>query len=655
MDLIDESPETIEWQRVRVADAAAALADLDARDDFEQSVKANLADTRRFPVIRRGNRWFQKLVLDPSAEEPAIVVRDAPTGEPRVLFDPNRVAAERGTSVMVMQYEPSPDGAVIAVSVLRIGHRAQRTPPHRERERELHRARRGCQHSVPDLAARLARVLVLRTRGRGRSVRIPDPRLHNLASSNEHRLGTPSGLMDPRVLVSADGRHVVLRTGNTEQRCDWVITDGELRPFLKDLPGGFNGDVDASDLIAIVDDGAPRGRLMRIPIESATDTTTWTELVPESEDVLRFVAVVDEVIVLGYLRDAASGLRLLDRDGSLLDEIDLGEPCTIGMHPVGVSHPALPMFAVGHGEISFVRSTFSSSWTTWRYVIDERRLERLSPTDVTLDDLSISTVAAVSSDGAEVLAHIVHRSDVDRSTPQPTLVYGYGGFCAGYLPSLDATFAAWIQTGGVFVLTHLRGGSEFGAEWWRQGTRERKQQTFDDLYAIAEKLIDDGVSSSDQMVVKGESNGGLLTAAAVVQRPDLWAAVVCDVPIADLVNYHRDPLTYAIGRGEYGDPLDPVDAEWLRRISPVQNARPSHYPPTLVTGGANDPRCPIWHVRTLVDALERTQLGGAPILMKIYEGQGHAAGGLDGTSAKSGDWLAFAAHHAGLRTTVRST
>ena len=654
MDLTDESPETIEWQRVRVAAADAALGDLDTRDVFEQSVKANLADTRRFPVIRRGNRWFQKLVLDPSAEEPAIVVRDAPTGEPRVLFDPNRVAAERGTSVMVMQYEPSPDGAVIAVSFSASGteHNELLLIESESGEFIAH----GVDASIQYLTWRPD------SQGFWYSAReVVDGAFefpihdYTIASSNVQRLGTPSGLMDPRVLASADGRHVVLRTGNTEQRCDWVITDGELRPFLKDLPGGFNGDVDASDLIAIVDDGAPRGRLMRIPIESATDTTTWTELVPESEDVLRFVAIVDEVIVLGYLRDAASGLRLLDRDGSLLDEIDLGEPCTIGMHPVGVSHPALPMFAVGDGEISFVRSTFSSSWTTWRYVIDERRLERLSPTDVTLDDLSISTVAAVSSDGAEVLAHIVHRSDVDRSTPQPTLVYGYGGFCAGYLPSLDATFAAWIQTGGVFVLTHLRGGSEFGAEWWRQGTRERKQQTFDDLYAIAEKLIDDGVSSSDQMVVKGESNGGLLTAAAVVQRPDLWAAVVCDVPIADLLNYHRDPLTHAIGRGEYGDPLDPADAEWLRRISPVQNARPSHYPPTLVTGGANDPRCPVWHVRTLVDALERTQLGGAPILMKIYEGQGHAAGGLDGTSAKSGDWLAFAAHHAGLRTTVLST
>lgn len=654
MDLYEESPETTAWQHERVAVADATLAALDAGRNFEELVKSNLGETRRYPVIHRGDRWFQRLVLDPAAEETAIVVRETPTGEPRVLFDANAIDAEEGATRTVMQVEPSPDGATLALTVMTAGSEVCTLV--------LIDTESGRQSA--DTVDASIQNLFWRPDSRGfwysaREVldgsfefRIYE---HLLGSDADTLLSAPRGLMDPRVLASDDGRHLVLRTGNTEQRCDWVLTDGELRPLLRDLPGGFNGVVHGADLIAVVDHDAPRGRLVRIPIESASDTTTWVELVAPSDDVLHSVALIDGLIVLGYVRDAASGLRLLTPDGALVEEIDLGEPCTIGMHPVGVAHPGLPMFAEGDGEISFVRSTFGSSWSTWRYVVEERRLEMLAPADVTLDDLRISTVTAASSDGTEVLAHLVHRSDLDRSVPQPALLYGYGGFCAAYLPSFDPAFAAWIQAGGVFVLTHLRGGSEFGAEWWRQGTRERKQNTFDDLYAIAEKLIDSDVTTSEQMVVKGESNGGLLTAAAVVQRPDLWAAVVSDVPITDLLGYHRDPLTYAIGRAEYGDPLDPGDAEWLRLVSPVHNVVPSHFPPTLITGGANDPRCPVWHIRVLANALETAQQGDAPILLKVYEGQGHGAGGLGNASAKAADWLAFAAHHAGLRSSVLAT
>jgi prolyl oligopeptidase len=191
--------------------------------------------------------------------------------------------------------------------------------------------------------------------------------------------------------------------------------------------------------------------------------------------------------------------------------------------------------------------------------------------------------------------------------------------------------------------------SEFGSEWWSQGTRETKQRTFDDLYAIAEQLIRDGWTTTDQLVVKGESNGGLLTGAAVAQRPDLWAAVVSDVPVLDLLGFHRDPLTYAIGRLEYGDPLDPAEAEWLRALSPVHNVGPADYPATLVTGGANDPRCPVWHIRVFVDELERAHTGESPILMKVYADQGHGPSGLAAASGKLADWLAFAAFHTGLR------
>lgn len=647
MDLKEETPETLSWQSARSATAETHLAGLPAREEFARRVEALLADGLHHPVVRRGDRWFQQAAVDRTADQPVIVVRDSPAGTPRVLVDPNALSAQGDIPLALGDMVPSPDGRLLAFTLTSAGAEIS----------ELGILDVETGEMLPDRIDGSVNHICwgpdsLSFWFSGREVidgRFEFPvRQHHVGGDTDAPLTLPSGIMDPVVIASQDGRHISIRTGNTEPRFDWIIRDGKVVPFLRDLPGGFVGEFHGDDFLAIVDHGAPRGRLVRIPVDTASDIDTWTELVGESEEVLRRVAVVDGVIVLGSLREAASRLRLLDLDGGELESIDLGEPGTISMYPIGASHPALAMFAVGDGEISFVRSTFSSSWATYRYLIGERRLELVVPAEVVIDGLVVTTVSATSSDGAPVTAHVVHLAGLDRSVPQPTLLYGYGGFNVSYLPALDASFSAWMQSGGVFVLSHLRGGSEFGAQWWRQGMRETKQRTFDDLYAVAEQLIADGWTTREQLVAKGESNGGLLTGAALVQRPDLWAAVVSDVPILDLVNYDRDPLTYAIGRGEYGDPSVPIEQEWLRAISPAHNVRPADYPATLITGGANDPRCPVWHIRVFVDELERAQQGSAPTLMKVYAGQGHHSAGISASSAKHADWLAFAAFHSGL-------
>ncbi len=646
MDLTADTPETIAWQQERVALADAALAELPAREGFVRSVAAHLADTHRHPLVRRGGRWFQRASVRDSDDQPVVVVRDAPTGAPRVLVDPNALSAERGTMVTLVDVSASPDGRMLAYAAAEAGTEQ-------------------ASLTVVDVETGTATPIDVPGNALG-IVWLPDStgfwfttaevregalafllRQHLLDAPAPEPIAVPAGVISPAIVVSPDGRHTALRAGNTAQRFDWLIADGELVPFLRDVPGGCTGVLHGDALLAVVDDGAPRGRLVRIPIATAADASTWVELVAESDDVLRTVAVVGDVIVLGFLRDAAAQLRLLDLDGGPLGDIDI-EPGSIGEHPVGASHPALAMFVFSDDEISFVHSTFRSSWATYRYVVSERRLEVVEPAHVAVDDLTVTTISATSSDGAEVLAHVVHRADLDRSQPQPTLLWGYGGFHVGYLPSLDAANTAWVRAGGIFVLSHLRGGGELGADWWLGGRREVKQRTFDDLYAVAERLVAEGWTTPERLAVKGESNGGLLTAAALVQRPELWAAVVSDVPVTDLLEYHRDPITYAIGREEYGDPLDPVEREWLRAVSPVHHVVDADYSPLLMTGGANDPRCPVWHIRVFVDAVERAQQGTARPLMRVYDGQGHGAAGVSDESARHADWLAFVAHHTGL-------
>lgn len=647
MDLSRETPEALDWQSDHDARAAAYLGGLPGRAGLARRVARYLVDTRRSPLIRRGQRWFQSVVLEPDAEFPVVVVRDAPTAEPRVLVDPNALTAKRGVPVALDWYEPSPDGALLAYGVSAAGTEVF----------ELGVIDVVTGDPIPDEVPSNVQAVswlpdssgfwcATRSFADG-TFRMPIFR-HILGEPLGSPVELPPDLSFPHPKVFADGRHILIATGNTEYRLDWVIRDGELRPLLRDIPGAHVGVVHGDDLIAIVDGDAPRGRLVRIPVPTAADRSTWTELLAETDDVLRTVDVVDDVIVLGYLHDAACRVRTMSLQGNLLTEVDLPGDGVVSTVAAGVAHPGLAMFASGGGEISFIYSTPDAAPAVYRYVLAEQRLEIALPPAARIDGLMVSTITATSADGTPIPAHIVHRRDLDPSVPHPTLIHGYGGFNLAWLPSFLAADAAWVEAGGIYVRPHLRGGSDYGADWWRQGAREHKQHTFDDLYAVAEHLIATGRTTRGQLAVKGESNGGLLAGAAIAQRPDLWAAVVADVPILDLLAMDRDPLTYAIGRGEYGDPRDPVEAEWLRAISPVEHVEPASYPAVLVSAGANDPRCPAWHSRLFVDRLERAQQGDAPILLRVYGDQGHGAAGTAAMAEKEADWLAFAAAATGL-------
>ena len=647
MHLEDDNPDSLAWQDERSARAAAHLAALPGRDALAASIAAKLSDTRLTPVVGCGGRWFQKAVLDPGADEPVVVVRDSPAGEPRVLLDPNKISADRGKPVSAMLFVPSPDGRFLAATISEAGAELN--------ELVLIDVETGerLPDAIPQNVSNLTWLadssgLILGSREVVDGVQEWPLYRHILATPLGEPLTSPRGVGDVRPIVSSDGAHVLVATGNTEPRLDWMIEGNALVPFLPDVEGGISGVVHDGDLYALLTGGTPRGRLVRIPVATRTDRSTWVELVPESEDVLRYLDVVNGVIVLGYLRDAVSGLRLLSLDGGLIEDIDVPGEGVISAWPYGASHPALPMFVSGDDEISFVRSTFTTAWAVYRYVVSERRLELVTAPAVTLSGVVVRTVTPTASDGAALPTQVVHRDDLDTSVAHPTLIYGYGGFNMSQILSFSAEFASWVEAGGVFVFAHLRGGSEFGSDWWLQGRRDVKQQTFDDLYAIAEHLIETGLTTREQLAVKGESNGGLLTAAAAVQRPDLWAGIACDVPLTDLLGFARDPLTYYIGRDEYGDPNVPEEAEWLRRLSPVHNVQLATYPALLVTAGANDPRCPTWHARVFVNAVEQAQQGDAPILLRVYADQGHSASGVHDSSKKCADWMAFLARATGL-------
>jgi prolyl oligopeptidase len=188
---------------------------------------------------------------------------------------------------------------------------------------------------------------------------------------------------------------------------------------------------------------------------------------------------------------------------------------------------------------------------------------------------------------------------------------------------------------------HIRGGGEYGHGWWAAGRLRNKPNTFSDLFAVVDDLVSAGIADPARLAFEGGSNGGMLAGVVATQRPQQFRAVAGVVPVLDLMRLRRDPLTLAISGGEYGDSADPAIADVLSSYSPYHQVRPERtYPATLWLCGANDPRCPAWHSRKMVAALQAT-CGGGPHLLAIAEDVGHGSAMRGPMALLQARWVTF--------------
>lgn len=456
-----------------------------------------------------------------------------------------------------------------------------------------------------------------------------------------------------RPVVAADRRHVLLFVDHLAPRPEFILDthgDGTWRPFLKGVGGIFRGDIVGDRFFAITDDGAPRGRMVSIPLATPLQRETWKEVIPASENVLANVLAVGErAVVLDYV-ETYSRLRVFDRQGALEGEIDLPGKGLVNRVASFYAYFNITNSMVrGPGDqVDFLFATPGAAFAYHTADAATRELTQVTTPEQILD-AQVLDMKATSQDGAEVVYHVVARRDLDLSEPHPTVITGYGGYNIAVLPGwFGARWAAWIEAGGVLVLSHLRGGGEFGSDWWKQGRLEHKQNTFNDVFATAEDLIARGITTPDQLGVTGGSNGGVMASAVAVQRPDLFRASVPQVPITDLLARVRDPFSMAATL-DYGDPADPVMARVLYAWSPYQNVVDGvAYPAMLIDSGANDPRCPPWHGRKLAARMQRASASGRPVLLRVRAESGHGTIGHDAQMRQSAEVLAFFAEHLGL-------
>ncbi len=295
------------------------------------------------------------------------------------------------------------------------------------------------------------------------------------------------------------------------------------------------------------------------------------------------------------------------------------------------------------GEIVFGFTSFSQSPSLHRCHVASRTTELLAEPVARIKGLSITRVWATSKDGTSIPADMVRRDTLDMSRPNPTLAHAYGGFNMALMPAYVGCIEQFLNAGGVYVTAHLRGGGEYGTEWWQQGRMAAKQNVFDDLFAVCEQLIAEGVTRPDLLAFHGASNGGLVAGAAITQRPDLFRVVVAQVPLLDLLRAGRFALVM-----EFGDPQNPDAARVLAAYSPYHNIREASYPAVLLDAGENDPRCPPWHARKMAARLQAANCSKHPILLRVWKDAGHVGGSRDIQIEQSADWLAFVMQELGM-------
>lgn len=424
--------------------------------------------------------------------------------------------------------------------------------------------------------------------------------------------------------VSEDGQYLFLHvTKGTDRETRLYVrgieSDGEFHRILDegDALYQFVGNT-GQDLFILTDENASNRRIVKISIENPAKSA-WQEIIAETKDAVEFATIAGGELLLGYIQDAQTRLRLAHLDGTEMRDVTMPTMGSITSLDAdyedesvlfGLTSFLFPNqiyeLNVQTGEVSPIR-TVSSSFAA--------------------DEYETTQVFSPSKDGTKVPMFLTHKRGMVKDGKNPVILTGYGGFNLSVTPQFSPSTLYWLEQGGIFAQANLRGGSEYGETWHRAGMLENKQNVFDDFHSAAEWLIENGYSSSSRIATRGGSNGGLLVAATMLQRPELYGAVICQVPVIDMLRYHR----FTVGRywvGEYGNAEENAEHfRFMYAYSPLHNVVQGRvYPPILITTADTDDRVVPSHAKKFFATLKAASPDANPILLRVETGAGHGAG-----------------------------
>ena len=365
---------------------------------------------------------------------------------------------------------------------------------------------------------------------------------------------------------------------------------------------------------------APNYRLVSAPVDKPT-RENWVEVLPMKDDVLVGVQFSGNNIIATYDKDAANRAYLYNIDGKLVREIEFP---TFGTASFSTSPR--------HDEVYYAFTSFTTPSASYKYdkktgkstLINRAEIAGFNP-----DDYVTEQVFYPSADGTKVPMFITYKKGIKLDGNNPVYLYGYGGFNVTLRPGFSANRLYWLENGGIYAQTNLRGGGEYGESWHTSGTKMQKLNVFNDFIAAAEWLVKEGYTNPGKIAIEGGSNGGLLVGAVTNMRPDLFAVAIPRVGVMDMMRYHLFTIGWNWSH-DYGTSADsPEMARYLLDYSPIHNIHNGDsvpYPAIMVTTADHDDRVVPAHSFKYAATLQAAETGDAPELIRIDSKAGHGAG-----------------------------
>ena len=633
-----KSPETQKWVEQEMAYTRGILDRLAGRDAIHKRLTELLSIGSVSAPILAGHHYFYTR-REGMQNQPVLYVRDSLNGPDRVLVDANTLSAD-GT-IALDWYYPSETGKYVAYG----------TSPSGSEMSTLHVIETKTGRILPDTIERTRAASIawkLDNSGfyytrypkkgdvpAGQDVYNRRVYYHELTNDPEDHPEDNDPLIfgqgrDPEdwpgVSLSNDGRWLLITVEQGWTKTELFVMDVKAGTPPTRITTGknfrYDGDIYNGKIFITTNEDAPRYRIF-VAEAGNYDRESWKELIPQSDAVLQGAAVWGRKLFAQYQQNASSQLKLFDLDGKPLSDV------------------ALPAIGSVYGsggrwdrdEIFYAFQSFTFAPSIYRYDLKTGETSLWTKVEAPSIDPSAYEVHQEwfrSKDGTRVPMFVVHKKGLQKNGRNPTLLTGYGGFNLSMTPDFRRPAYLWMEHGGIYAVANLRGGAEFGEDWHRAGMLDKKQNVFDDMIAAAEHLIAEKYTDKNHLAIQGGSNGGLLMGAMITQRPDLFRAVVCQVPLLDMIHYQEFQIA-KLWIPEYGTAEKADDFKWLFAYSPYHHVKPgTEYPATLFMTADTDTRVDPMHAKKMTAEMQAEAKNGTsrtrPILLRIETKAGHGAG-----------------------------
>ena len=621
-------PETRKWVAEEMAYTRGLL---DPRPGRE-AIHARLSELLRIGEIgvpRIGGKYYFYTRRDGLQNQPVLYVREGVNGKDRVLVDVNLLAAD-GT-VALDWFWPAEYGKYVAYGTSTNGSEMS----------TLHIVETKTGNLLPDTVERTHAASIAWSLDNSGFYYTRYPKKGDVPTGQErynrhvfyHELGTDPEKDEPifgegrdaedwpDVRLDNDGRMLLITVAQ-----GWTKTELFLMNLKKGTPPTrittgknflYNATVYNGRLYIVTNEDAPRFRVF-VAEAGNYERDDWKEIIPQTGGVLKDAELWGGKIFAQYEQNASSQLKVFDLEGKNVRDLALP----------GIGS----VFGSGgkwdHDEIFYEFESFTVAPSIYRYDVEHGTSSLWAKVDAPAIDSSAYEVSQEwyhSKDGTRVPMFLVHKKGLKKDGSNPTLLTGYGGFDISLTPSFESGIYLWLEHGGIYAVANLRGGAEFGEDWHRAGMLDKKQNVFDDMIAAAEFLISEKYTDSNHLAISGASNGGLLMGAMITQRPELFRAVVCRVPLLDMLHYQNFQIA-RLWVSEYGSAEKPEQFKWLYAYSPYHHVKAGvEYPAVLFMTADSDSRVDPMHAKKMT-ALMQGAGSKRPVLLRVESKAGHGVG-----------------------------